>query len=112
MRSDPIARTQEIAVQPRLGRAGLGLPVVPPGYDWRQRHQDRFGAPARLKAEEGAAVVYQVELDVPPAAVGLETPLPLSEAKLFSSFKNRGIGGNEVIADRADEGKRGIEVLF
>jgi hypothetical protein len=42
----PVARAQEVAVQPRLGRAGLGLPVVAPLHDRRHRHQDALGAPA------------------------------------------------------------------
>ena len=69
---------QEVAVQPRLGRARLGLPVVAPGHDRRHRHQDALGAPARLQAEQRAAVEHQVELDVAAAPVGLEVALALA----------------------------------
>ena len=61
-----------------LPAARLGLPVVAPLHERRQRHQDRFGAPARLQAEERAAVAHQVELDVAAAAVGLEVALALA----------------------------------
>ena len=74
----PVARPQEVAVEPRLGRARLGPPVVAPGDDRRHRHQDALGAPARLQAEQRAAVVDQVELDVAAAAVGLEVALALA----------------------------------
>ena len=69
---------QEIAVQARLGRTRLGPPVVAPGHDRRHRHQDALGAPARLQAEQRAAVVDQVELDVAAAPVGLEVALALA----------------------------------
>jgi uncharacterized protein HemY len=55
--------------------AGFGVPVVAPFDDRRHRHQDRLGAPARLQAEQRAAVPDQVELDVAAAPVGLEVAL-------------------------------------
>ncbi len=48
--SQPIACGQKVGIQPRLGRAGLGRPVVAPGHQRRHRHQDAFGAPARSAA--------------------------------------------------------------
>jgi HemY protein len=60
-------------VEHRFRRAGFRLPVVAPFDDRWQRHQDRFGAPARLQAEQRAAIPDQIELDVATAPVGLES---------------------------------------
>src|SRR4051812_22344089 len=60
----PLAGFQEHVVEPRLGRAGLGVPVGPPLHERRHRHQDRLGAAAGLEAEVRAAILDEVELDV------------------------------------------------
>src|SRR5687768_1487836 len=97
---EPVARLEEVAVELGFGRAGGGLPVVAPFGARRQRHQDRFGAAAGLQAEEGAAVVDQVELDVAAAAVGLEAALALAEREVFPSLQKRHVGFEEMVADR------------
>src|SRR5690606_32210800 len=70
--AQPVARLQEVGIQTSFGRTRLGRPVVLPAHQWRQRHQDRFGATAGLQSERRAAVVHQVEFDVAAAAVQLE----------------------------------------
>ena len=67
--SQPVFPDQKIAVKLHSRAASLRLPVVAPAHDRRQRHQDSFGAPARLQAEQRAAIVDEVELDVAPAAI-------------------------------------------
>ena len=79
------------------GVPGSRLPVVAPFHHRRQRHQDRFGAAARLQAEQRAAVVHQVELDVAAAAVGLEVALALAVGRVLaplagSARRRRGNG--------------------
>src|SRR6185436_20888590 len=90
-------------VEPFFSRSGLGLPVVAPGDQRRQRHQDRLGAAARLQAEQRAAVVDEVELDVAPAAIRLEGALALAEGMLPALLDDRRIGGQEMVADRPRE---------
>src|SRR5260370_37721594 len=67
----------EVFGQFRLRRPGFGLVIVVPARDRGQGHEDRFGAAAGFQAEQGAAVVEEVELDVTGAAKFLESPLPL-----------------------------------
>src|SRR5512141_2480843 len=47
--AEPVARNQKIAVEPRFGRAGRGLPVVAPFHDRRQGHEYRLRAAIRLQ---------------------------------------------------------------
>src|SRR5262249_22844869 len=91
-RSGPVARPEEVGVELFLGRAGRGLPVVAPRGVRRHRHQDRLGAAARLQAEERAAVVHQVELDIAPAAVELEAPLAFTIGNGSALFQYRAVG--------------------
>ena len=78
---------QEVGVQRRFRRARLRLPVVAPVDDRRHRHQDRFGASARLQAEQGAAVAHQVELDVAAAPVGLEVAFALAVRRVLAALR-------------------------
>src|SRR5687768_2279390 len=105
---DPVARFQEIRIQLLLRRAGLGLPVVAPGNARRQRHQDRLGAPARLQAEQRAAVVHQVELDVAPAPVGLEIPFALAERMVLPALEDRQVRFQQMIAHRFRQVEGGL----
>src|SRR4051812_554101 len=91
-RSDPVAWLEKVAVEPGFRRAGGGLPVVAPLGARRQRHQDRLGAAARLQAEQRAAVVHQVELDVTAAAIRLEAALALAVGQLLAALEDRHIG--------------------
>src|SRR5690606_28828154 len=72
--AQPVARTQ-VVLQARLRAAGFRRVAVLPAHQRRQAHQDRLAAPARLDAEQCAAVPEQVELDVAPAPVKLEGAL-------------------------------------
>src|SRR5436189_1746278 len=88
----PIARLEKVGVELFFRRAGGGLPVVAPLDARRERHEDRLGAAAGLQAEQGAAVVDQVELDVAAAAVGLEAALALAVRRVLSFIDDRQIG--------------------
>ena len=70
-------------------------------HDRRQRHQDRFGATARLQAEQCAAIEHEVEFDVAPAPVGLKRTLALAVRHIAPAFDDRHIGIEKRIADRA-----------
>src|SRR3954452_6230358 len=107
---DPVPRYQEIRIERFFRRPWRRLPVVAPCRARRHRHEDRFGAPARLQAEQGAAVVDQVEFDIASAAVGLEFALALAERQALSSLDDRQIGGQEMLADRAHQREAGVEV--
>src|SRR5690606_2483456 len=106
--SDPVALDQELG-QSRFGRARLGVPVVAPARERRHRAQDRLGASAGLQAEQRAAVVDQVELDVAPAAPGLEVALALAVRFVAVAFDDRRIRVEEGIPDRARERERPLE---
>src|SRR5690606_19172810 len=101
--SCPVACDEVFLVQLGLGRAGLGLPVVTPFHDRRQRHQDGFSAPARLQAEQRAAVENQVEFDIAAAAVGLKITFAFAVVVIAATFDDRQIGVEEGVADRAGE---------
>ncbi len=88
----PVPVHQEIGVQRRLRGAGCRMPVVAPFHHRRQRHQDRFGAPARLQAEQRAAVEHQVELDIAAAPVRLEVALALAVGHVLAALQDRQVG--------------------
>src|SRR5580765_8479231 len=106
---DPVLRYQELAVQGFFGRSRVGLPVVAPFRARRHGDQDRLGATARLQAEQRAAVVDEVELDVARAPVGLEGTLALTERSAFAALDDRHVGGQEVLTDRARQRERMLE---
>jgi len=108
----PVAYRQEIGIQRGFGRAGLGMPVVTPFHDRRQRHQDGFGASARLQAEQGAAVEYQVEFDVAAAPVGLEVALALAVGQILAPLQNRQIGAKEGVAHAFRHAESVVEAAF
>src|SRR5262245_60277539 len=105
----PVARAEEHLVEPRLRGAGLRAPAVAPAHQRRQRHEDRLRPSARLDAEEGAAVVEQVELDIAPAPVELEVALALAVGGLPAAAQDRQVGGEEGVAHGAGEGERARE---
>src|SRR5918993_1401261 len=53
--SQPIPGGKEI-LQPGLRTTRLGLVAIFEAHPGRQAHQDAFGAPAGLQAEQGAAI--------------------------------------------------------
>src|SRR5690606_11319638 len=73
-------------------------------------HQDGFGAAAGLQAEQGAAIVDQVELDVAAAAVELEVALALAVGGVAAPFDDRQVRVEEAVADRAHVGEVAVEV--
>src|SRR5262249_52938630 len=107
---DPIARREEDFVQPRLGRAGGGSPVVPPFHDGRKRHQDRLAAAARLQAEQRSPVVHEIELDVASPTIRLEIALALAVRRVPAALDDRQVGREEMIADAANDAEARIEV--
>src|SRR6185436_9066977 len=99
-------------VEPFFSRSGLGLPVVAPGDQRRQRHQDRFGAAARLQAEQRAAVVDKVELDVAAAAELLEGPLLQREGFALAALGDWQVRLQKVVAAVADKGEESIDIAL
>src|SRR6202034_76947 len=94
------------------GGARLGAPAVLPAHQRRERHEDRLGAVARLEAEERAAVVEEVELDVAPAPVELELSLALAVWGVSAAFDDRQVGGKEGIADAAQQLEAALEAAI
>ena len=92
-----------------LRRARLGRLAVLPAHERRQRHQDRFRAPAGLQPEQRAAVVDEVELDVAAAPQQLERALALAERRRAPPLRDRQPGLREGLADRAREREAGLE---
>src|SRR5207244_2520925 len=78
----------------------------------RQRHQDALDPAAGLQPEERAAVVQQVELDVPAAAEQLEPPLPLRVRQRLAAADDRQVRVQERLAGVADKGERLFEIAL
>ena len=55
--------------------------------------------PPRLQAEQRAAVVDQVELDVAAAPVQLELALAFAERRVLAALDDRQVGVEEAVAD-------------
>src|SRR6266581_3261664 len=105
----PVSGPQELPVQPVFRASRLGLPVVAPFRGRRQGHQDRLDPPARLQAEQRAAIVDEIELDVAAAAIGLKIPLALAVRHPAAALGNGDVGGQKMIADAAQERKAAVE---
>src|SRR5258706_133109 len=84
-------------------------PIGSPAYQRRQAHEDGLDVPAALQAEERAAVVEQVELDVPapPAELGgairfgpAQLPAALDDGheRILRVHDQRDAGGEERLA--------------
>jgi len=90
------------------------MPIVAPMDHWGQGHQDRFGSTPCLQAEDGSPIPDQVELDVAPAPVTLELPLPFAVGVVAAPRDDRQVSGQEMVADRKGEPlcsvKRGVAV--
>src|SRR5262249_19146916 len=108
----PVARLEPVLRQLRLARSGLWVVVVPPPRLRRQRHQDRLDAAAGLQAEDRAAVVDEVELDVAAAAVLLELLLRLRIRLVLAAAGDGGVGVEEGVAGATDEGEGLLQVAF
>src|ERR1700724_4651508 len=79
------------------------MPADLPAHQGRQRHQDRLGAASGLQAQEGAAVVEEVELDVTAAAIELELALAIAERRAAAALDDRQVRGQVGVAHPADE---------
>src|SRR5688572_11144977 len=95
------------APTPRMRSRRAAIAFMPPRsrphHFRRQRHQDRVGVAAGLKAKEGAAVVQQVELDIAAAADQLPAALLVGPVAAHVAAHDLGIGAKERLADRAGE---------
>src|SRR5437867_6321475 len=105
---EPIAPDKKVGIELRFGTVGLGLPVVAPFHERRERHQNGLGAPVRLQTKQRPPVVHQVEFDVSTAPISLEIALPFAVRQILAPEQNRFIGGEKMISDAA--GKR--ETVF
>src|SRR5258708_329424 len=108
---EKISRAQEVFVQPGFGCSRFGSPVVVPADQRRHGHQDRCGAPARLQAEQRAAVVNQVEFHISAATVELKVALPLAPGHPPAALQNGHVGGKKMIADASREAEGMVEAL-
>ena len=108
----PILRLEGNLIEFSLSGVGLGLKIVVPTDKWRERHKDGFGASFGLEAEECAAIINEVELDVAPASVELKLALCFGRGQVLTSFDNRPVGGNEVVADRTKKSKGRFEAAL
>ena len=79
------------------------MPVIAPAHLRRQGHEDGLGAPPGLEAEEGAAVVDQVEFHVAAPAVFLEGPFPLAPGQPLAPLDDRQVSGQIVVTDAFQE---------
>src|SRR5690606_27522954 len=90
-------------VELRFGGAGLRVPVVAPGHQRRQGHEDGLGAAAGLQSEYGAAIVDEVEFHVAPAAIELELPLAFAPGHPAPPRGDGGVSRQVRIAHAAQE---------
>src|SRR6266568_37266 len=110
--AEPIPRAQEIPIKPVLLARRVGLPVVAPLHEGRERHQYRLRAASGLQSEERPAVVDEVELDVAAAAVGLEVALALAVGKAPPPLENRKVSRQKMLADAAREIETEVETFL
>src|SRR5262249_3544084 len=108
-RLQPVFGGQEVGIKPHLWRTGFRLPVVTPFDDGRHRHEYRFGASARLQAEQRATVEYQVEFDIAPAAVCLEVALAFAVRCIDAALQNGQVSLEKMVADAFRHGETLLE---
>src|SRR5439155_13298920 len=104
--------TQEIPIESSFRTRRVRLPVITPLHERGQGHQYRFGAAGRLQAEQRAAIINEIELDIAAAAIGLEIPLALAVRKTFPALDNRKIGWKKMVADAASKLEARIETAL
>src|SRR5450755_1548839 len=75
------------------------MPVIAPARDRRKRHEDRLGAAVGLKAEQRAAIVDKIELDVAPAAVCLEIAFAIPVGEILAPEHDRIVRGEKMLTD-------------
>src|SRR5512146_2455267 len=74
-----------------------------PAHERREAHEDRVDVTPALQAEERAAVVDQVELDVAAAPAQLRRAIRLRARRGAAPLDDRDVGGEEGRADLLDE---------
>src|SRR5881628_1798064 len=67
--AQPVSRPQEIPIESCFRTRRIRLPVITPLHERGQGHQYRLGAAGRMQAEQRAAIINEIELDVAPAAM-------------------------------------------
>src|SRR3954447_8193383 len=80
-----------------------------PAGERRKAHEDRVDVAARLEAEQGAAVVQQVELDIAAAEGEQPVHIRLIEGRLHALAHDRRENLQERLADIAGEGEIRLE---
>src|SRR3546814_8767986 len=93
--------------EPDADAADAGLR---PGDLGGQAHQDRLDVAAGLQAEQRAAVMQQVELDVAAAPNQLVASLRLGPAIVHVPLDEARVDVEECLSDVAGEGEVGLEV--
>src|SRR5881396_2648059 len=110
--AQPVSRSQEIPIESSFRTRRIRLPVITPLHERGQGHQYRFGAAGRLQAEQRAAIINEIELDIAAAAIGLEIPLALAVRKTFPALDNGKIGLKKMVADAASKLEARIETAL
>src|SRR5579871_530347 len=104
----PFPRLQVLG-QSGLRRSRSGLVTVFVTHARRQRHQYGFDATAGLQAEERAAVIHEIELDVATATVELKLALALAIGRGGTARHDGRVGVEKAIAHRLQQGKAALE---
>src|SRR5436190_15697835 len=81
------------------------LPCSRPHGDRGQRHEDGLDIPAGLEAEDRAAVIEQVELDIAASPDELMAALVLGPSAVLALDHHGRVGGKESAADILGKGK-------
>src|SRR6185312_11618020 len=88
----------------------MNILTLRPGHHRRQGHQDRLDIAAGLQAEDGAAIVEQVELDIAAAAHQLMLAVLLGPAFLHVAPDERRIDVEEGQSDVARKGEIALPI--
>src|SRR5205085_167489 len=99
----PFTRLQVDLVQFRFPRSRRRLKIVFPAHARRQRHQNRLHATTGAQAEERAAIVKEIELDVPSSPELLEPLFRRRISLVLASLDDGAIGAQEGVAAVANE---------
>src|SRR5437762_1211488 len=87
----------------RLASAPIGLVIVDPSHERRERHQYRFSPASGLQPEVRPAVIDKIELDVASAADQLKLSLALGVGLSSAPIGYGKIGRKKGPADSLDE---------